>query len=282
MSYPDNPMAINLARIALRLVADPRGWMVDSLKDELGIKTRTYRKYRKVLQDHLETYMDKQGRVRIVEIEDGESKYLRLVEVDEPEEYKRLFTSRLVSLYLAQHMFAFLEGTELKQSIGDIYAEVLHRIKDKSYVLGHFFRNLDRIFYFIPDAPKDYSQKDETIKSLTTALLFCRQIKFEYNPAVGKAGSHICQPLSLILYKSALFLVVRYPDSKKLYNFAVDRISSIEVQREKFDYPDDYHPRDYGEGCFGIFRKEGKPIRVELIFANKHDLKTRKIGRAHV
>jgi prevent-host-death family protein len=248
MTRPEDPISINLARITARLLNDPRGWRVDSLKEELKIANRTYRKYRKLLQDRLEPFIARHGQAHIVEIEDGDSKYIRLMEVDEPEENKRLFFSRLITLHLAQEMFAFLEGTEFHEAIGDIYLEARHRVKDKPYILSFILRNLDSMFHFSPGASKNYSGEDETLKAITKALLFCHPIRLSYKPAVEKPVSHLYEPLSLILHKNALFFVARHPESKKHYTFLVDRIESIEVQKEKFEYPGDFHPSNYCDG----------------------------------
>jgi predicted DNA-binding transcriptional regulator YafY len=46
-------------------------------------------------------------------------------------------------------------------------------------------------------------------------------------------------------------------------NLAVERIRSVEMTQERFEYPDRYSPRRHHRGVFGIMR--GEETRVELL-----------------
>ena len=80
------PLALNLARIVHRLLVDPRGWRVDQLMEALEIRPRTYRKYRGLLQEHFDHLLDPNGRLRILEVREGDARYLRIRVDDGPAE----------------------------------------------------------------------------------------------------------------------------------------------------------------------------------------------------
>lgn len=70
--------SLNLAMIVLRLVQNPRGWRVDDLCAELEIAPRTYRKYRRTLQDQFRPFFQN-GTSRVQEVLEPGGRYLRLV-----------------------------------------------------------------------------------------------------------------------------------------------------------------------------------------------------------
>ncbi len=117
MSLREQPMSLNMAKIVHRLMADPKGWRLDSLLGEFNIKERTYRKYRKVLMDAFPGGMSYFGGGRISEVKDGDCKYLRIVDFDESQEQDSDFISRMVSLYLARSVFSFLPEIDLRRLI---------------------------------------------------------------------------------------------------------------------------------------------------------------------
>src|SRR5579872_2998547 len=68
---PDDPFSLNLARIVFRLMTSPRGWDVRGLKRELRISDRTYRKYRKTLQDRFVPLFNGKGQTLVREVSEN-------------------------------------------------------------------------------------------------------------------------------------------------------------------------------------------------------------------
>ena len=275
MPRPDNPIALNLARIVHRLISNPRGWRVHDLMEDLGIKGRTYRKYRKLLQEHFEHTLFSGAEGVIDEVVVGDDRYLRFIQGSDTIENKKDFLSRVAALYMARSVFGFLKSTDLKDVLDDFYSELQTRVTDKPYILGHFLKNMDRMLYYIPDAPKDYTDQGDKIDKLLRALFYRRRTRITHQSPEGKRSVHEIEPLTLILYKNGFYLVAQYPESKARYTFAVDRITQVEKLKERFDYPGDYSPESYTEGCFGLFRgREKKRILFELAFKDDKWLHT--------
>jgi len=152
---PEQPIALNLAKILFRLMTNPRGWRVDALKEELGIKGRTYRKYRSLLRDNFEHLIDASTRTRslITQVRDGEEQYLRLRDSEEPVEDHPLFYTRIVTLQLARQAFDFLRGTDVREHLEGQYLDFLSRIGDRTFVFRDLLRDMDRKVFYRAWAP---------------------------------------------------------------------------------------------------------------------------------
>jgi len=273
---PESPVSLNLARILHRLLTDPRGWRVDDLRAQLGIADRTYRKYRAVLQQHFDFLFDRDGRSQVIEVRDGDSRWLRLREPDEPAEGQVRFFARAAALQLAGQAFGFLDATPLGEDLDEFRRDFLDRSGDRTFVLGTLLRDLNRKLHHVQDAPKTYSGHAPVVATVLHALFWCRRVELEYEAERGPSGPKVIEPLTLVVWRSALYLVVRYRGGRKPYPLAVDRIRNARVLRETFRYPsrEAYSPERLFEGSFGFFIDENAPTTdVELVFANERWLK---------
>ena len=273
MSRPDQPIALNLARVVHRLLTDPRGWRVDRLKADLDIADRTYRKYRGLLRDHLEPLMSPDGRWQIDEVTDGEARYLRLRGATEAAEAETGFLGRVAGFWLARKLFEFSGDSELRDAVEGGWAEFVAGIKDRPFYLGHLLRHTDRMLHFVADAPKDYRGHEAHLRTILRALFYCRQVEVLYTtPGDLEPRRYTLCPLTLVMWRGGLYVAAIFEDGGKVYLFAVERIRSIEVTRQRFRYPTEaeYHPAEHFAGAFGIFHRDDvPPARVEVRFAAK-------------
>ncbi len=272
MSEPNQPLSLNLARIVHRLLVDPRGWRVDALMEVLNIRPRTYRKYRALLQEHFDHVLDRSGRQRIQEIEEGDARYLRIVTNDGPPERDNdAFLSRVVALDLVTRIVGFTRGTGLSDALDSLRADFLATVEDKPFYLGHVLRNADRMVHHLPDAPKHYDDKGDTISTVLRAIFFSHTLRFEYEAEPGRdPRKHRVEPLTLLHWREGLYLLARYKEATPVYLFAIDRMLTAEVGTTRFRYPTpaDYDPGSLFEGAFGLFHtRDPQPTDVELIFA---------------
>src|SRR5262249_57454550 len=79
----------------------------------------------------------------------------------------------------------------------------------------------------------------------------------------GTSRVHTFDPYTLAVYRGGLYLMGRSEHHYDVINLAVERIRSVEVTQERFEYPDRYSPRRHHRGVFGIMR--GDETRVELL-----------------
>ena len=273
---PD-PIALNLARLVHRLLVEPRGWRVDSIQRELDIADRTYRKYKRTLTDNFEHLLDPSGRWKIEEVREGEARYLRLCVNEGAAEDRPGFLARVASYWLVRDVFSFTGDSALANALEGPWFELIEGIGDKPFFLRHLLRNTDRMLHYVPDAPKDYTGHEATLSTLLRALFYTRRVSFEYASGEGTRWRKqaLC-PLTLVMWRSALYLVGAYEPKGKPYLFAVERMRGVKRLKERFEYPDlaQYHPEKLFEGSFGIWQHpDAEPVAVELIFAAQPYLK---------
>src|SRR2546426_8496984 len=107
--------ATRLARIVYGLMGRPHGWSFEAIQEELAISERTLLRYVAACRREL---VDGEGRPLLEAVRRGERRVLRLAEgarAPDSTSYQAL------SLYLALTVFAFLDGTVLKDGVEDLW-----------------------------------------------------------------------------------------------------------------------------------------------------------------
>lgn len=98
---------------------------------------------------------------------------------------------------------------------------------------------------------EDIPSGREWLEPILSALQQNREIELSYENFVGVKFSGTVQPLCVKLFKRRWYVLAKYKDSRKRI-FALDRIKALELQKERFDYPEDFSPSDYFYDVFGI------------------------------
>ncbi|MCA8921618.1 MAG: WYL domain-containing protein [Planctomycetes bacterium] len=274
------PIALNLATIVHRLLTHSRGWRVADLCAELEIADRTYRKYRQLLQEQFFPLIDG-GVSQVQEVLDGETRYLRLVRPEQQRPPVAALLLKLTAHQLALRVLTFLGQNEghaaLEEAFEAFWSEA--RAGGGYSQLTRIRRDLDRLFHFVPDAPKDYTARADLLATVLEALIDSRRLCMRYTSAAQGAKEHEVEPLTLAMYRGGLHLFARYAGRTRVYNFVVDRIESARLLETVFPYPAprDYHPQRFTEAAFGIFFRDQDAAKttteVELVFANEPWLK---------
>ena len=275
---PEDPIAMNMAKIVYRLMSSPKGWRIDLMCEELGIAERTFRKYRRLLQEAFPGFQREDGTSMVEQVRDAEGTYLRLVAPSRHDvEGQFDYLQRVAALHLARQMFHFVGETDLGSALHSA-TEELQRIRpDLNVALEHVLRYADRMLYLLPHAPKDYGDQQQTIRRLFNALLRNQVIEIDYHAAHSdEQKTYVLEPLTLLSWRSGLYLLARVRGQKKVKTYAIDRVIDVFPLDEHFVYPAeaDYDPKKYTEGSFGLFLEEGgKKRQVVLTFANESWLK---------
>lgn len=268
---------LNYARIVYRLLTNPRGWRIDDLRDHLNITERTYRKYRLRLQDHFEPLMRRDGSSMVQEVTDGSSKYLRILDLPELGWSDDDFVARVAALYFSARLLSFVQGTEIGAAIESFLHDFHHSMRDRKTLLRDVLHNAERMFYEIPDAPKDYSDKDDVVRTFLKAVLMTRRVAVTYNSASrSRPWDLVLEPYTLASHRSALYLIAKTDAYDDIRIYAIDRFLKAELTDQKFDYPSSvrYDPAEYISGSWGLFRGDGNERHeFELVFDDKRWLK---------
>jgi predicted DNA-binding transcriptional regulator YafY len=280
LQMPESPINLNLAKVVHRVMTDSKGWHIDELQSELDIAQRTYRKYRELLMSHFTPFQTHDGTSRLGEVRDAGGRYLRLVgdPVNVPDSG---ILARFAALYFARQMLSFLEDSAVERVFSEMIGSFRARFDDQELV-NHLLRNVDRLFYYVPHAPKDYTDKGELIRTLIASLVYTHRLQIDYDPANGERRVVEIEPLTLMSYRSGLYVIARDIATDTEKNYAVDRIKSA-TKLGKFIYPSasQYRPGDRHLSAFGIFTRPGvqESIRVQLVFADEKWIKADLLER---
>ncbi len=184
---------------------------------------------------------------------------------------------RLLAVYRDLRMLGTLahtvRGTEVKRTLEALEQDLVsHLTPSQKGDLPTF----ERKFFAVSSGEKSYGQHEKTLSRLLEALLFQREISFLYR-RIYKEGTEAeelaertrLRPYTLCSYKGGLYLLGLRTDLKLVGTFAVERCSEVELHRKaNFCYPrpQDYDPKVYLDGSFGIVRTVGERRHVRLRF----------------
>lgn len=174
-----------------------------------------------------------------------------------------LAAGQVVPLGLARMALSFLAGTEVHDQLAAVMDKLAEGAHPKT---KNHLAELSRKVAVIPHGPKSYRKKVDVLDDLLTSLLYDEVVQIRYRSPGGKLTRHVVEPLTLALYREALYLIAdsRTFDGLRI-SFAVDRITSSHRRKgERFTYPGDYDPAQALDGAFGLVG--GETEEVEVIF----------------
>jgi predicted DNA-binding transcriptional regulator YafY len=256
---PTYGAAIRLARITAGLFSRPYGWSFKSIAESLEISARTLARYVAVLRSDLPDF---HGGPLVEVVGTGGDRKLRLVSSMKAAEAS---SYQVALLYFSLTVLKFLEGTVLKEGVEGLWEKVFQNL---SLTQQTRLSGLDRKFYAVPYAPKDYTDFSDQLDVILRALLDQSRIKVDYAGLTGEGHQHDFDPYSLIAYRGGLYLLGHSHRRRAITYLAVERIRSVELIREpdgtqtRFIFPRNFDPAAHTEGTFGIV--DGPETKVEL------------------
>lgn len=261
---PTYGAAIRLARIACELFAKPYGWSFAAIEDSLEISGRTLARYVSVLRSEL---VDSRGNPIVEVVGIGATRKLRLastMKAQEPSSYQ------VALLYFSMTVLKFLEGTVLEEGVEGLWEKLYQNLTLSQQTR---LSDLQRKFYAVLYAPKDYAAFSDQLDIILRALLDQSRLKIDYAGLTGEGKVHDFDPYSLIAYRGGLYLLGHSYRNEAIIYLAIERIRSVnfvpqeEGKPARFIYPRGFDPAAHTEGTFGIV--EGPETRVELKIHNE-------------
>jgi len=92
----------------------------------------------------------------------------------------------------------------------------------------------------------------------------CLEIKYQ-SPGHKKAVIRKIDPLHLIGQKGEWYLLSRSHRDNKIRVYALSRMKSCKMQKDKFTYPENFFPENYIDPSFGVFATEEK-VKIAIKF----------------
>jgi len=111
-------------------------------------------------------------------------------------------------------------------------------------------------------------QGTENLYGLLHAIKNRLTIKFEYQKFWEEAPSQReVEPYALKEFKNRWYLTAKYSSNENIRIFALDRLSSLEISNQRFEYPENYNIEQSYRYCFGIISPDDKdPQDIILSF----------------
>lgn len=231
------------------------GATVYEIAERLSISVRTAIRYLRALEDTGE---------RLYDDTEGRQKIWRLMPSTR-EAYLRLTTSQMTSLYLSRRVFDFLEGTGFKEDLDEIFDQLGATLKRQDFVAA---RNLERKLFNVNEAPYIYKGRIEDVNDIITALIREDRLVARHTSVQKGKKTFILEPYTLLVYKKGLYLSGHSDHAGAVRTFALDGFRQIDWKRnDRFEYPEDYDPRQLVHGNFGLIG--GEEIKVRIFFAER-------------
>jgi predicted DNA-binding transcriptional regulator YafY len=125
----------------------------------------------------------------------------------------------------------------------------------------------DRLSNFI-HFEKRRPQGTENLYGLLHAIKNKVQISFSYQKFWDEnISQRIAEPYALKEFENRWYVLAKDLNDKKVKSFALDRLSELDITKEKFQLPDDFNVNEHFKYCFGIISpNEDNPQEVILSF----------------
>lgn len=91
------------------------------------------------------------------------------------------------------------------------------------------------------------------LTSVIEAMRDSRIIKFTYKSFTDAAPHDVyLQPYFVKVFRQRWYVIGYTSAYNGIRTYSIDRFENIEVTKESFEYPSDFIPEEYFDGCFGI------------------------------
>ena len=243
----------------IEMMARPQGVTNAQLMEALGCSIETVHRLKRDL--------DKQG---VPYYEDGRDARNRIIFKLEPGYLQRipgialpnvqLSEEELVALCLLRAGGGMLGGSSFEKRLASSFFKLGQSLSDKSSL--HLGR-MEQMLVCSGGGAKDYSDKEDDIFALITAAMQRKTCLITYHSFYDNTLKKFkIDPLSLVKSHGGLYCHVRLTSFGEMRILAVQRIRSLAVLEDTFEFPQGYDPKKEFRSAFGIVNNE--PLTVKL------------------
>lgn len=168
-------------------------------------------------------------------------------------------------LFTLSTIFPLLEqykNTPLENQFRNIISKITDMLPQNVSVDSSFINNE---IHFISD-PITHLE-DGVFDSILKATKLHRTLQLDYKtPTENNYTSREFNPYHVICQKGSWYLIGYSFHSNDIRVYAFPRIKNIKILEKQFSIPKDFKLEKYIDPEFGIWKKEGIPVKVELLF----------------
>jgi proteasome accessory factor B len=235
---------------ARKLLSAPHGATLDELRAHLSCSRHTAMRAVSALEEMGEAIR-----------EEREGRHIRYhLEAPGAAKAKRLSTSHVLSLAIAQESIAFLEGTSLKESFDEVVSFLESQLDAKAY--AELARVRGKIVV-VQDAPWVPIDRTDVVDALLTSLVRGERVTLRGKKEGGGQRSFDFEPYSLVVWKKGLYVPGYSHHHKAVRLFALDRLIDGEWKRgDTFEVPASWDARARYRGSFCLFDEPETTVRI--------------------
>lgn len=251
---PRNQEVIRQWRLLHALESSRHGATIDGLASELDVTTRTIRRDLAALQEAgfaLYDERDEEGRVhwRI----DGQALHGLESGFTLPE---------LCALYLSRNLLEAVAGSPFQRDLTNAFARLEKMLSPR---MRQFLDRLPSVLAAKPGpGARGAATSPDIVARLLEATLHFRVTTMTYHSVSSKrVKEYTIHPYRLAFAQGGMYLLAYVPEYKSVRTFAIDRITSVTLEKQTFT------PRqDIGDDVFAnsLGVNTGPPERVEIEF----------------
>lgn len=237
----------------IRLIEARHGITVEELAEEAGVTRRTIHRDLAAIQEA--------GYPLISEWLNGRKVYRFLTRFKDVPPVN--FTlQELMSLYFFRSQLDFLKGTPFQEDMEAIFRKI------NSVLPPRYAAHLERIAQVslpLLQGTRDYSRLSEGLRKLREALLYQYRVTLKYRARGKQRGeAYLVDPYTLVFFKGGLYLLGYAHKRKAVRTFAAERITGVELSRERFELPEEFRPEEQFRTAFGIVEETPMAVRVRF------------------
>jgi proteasome accessory factor B len=168
-----------------------------------------------------------------------------------------------MTLSLLRSQLDLLNGTPFLDDMRSVFSKVNSVLPPR---LAAHMERIAQVSHPLLQGRRDYSQSGEQLRVIRHALLQQLTIAISYRPAGrGEPALYRVDPYTLLFQKGGIYLLGFAKERRALRTFAVERISAVAEEKERFEIPAGFHAGQALEEAFGIVAEP--PMEVEIRFS---------------
>lgn len=238
----------------IRLIESRHGIAIEELAEESGVNRRTIHRDLNAISD---------AGYPLTSEWVGDRKLYRFITGFKDVPPVSFSLQELLTLYFLRSQLDILQGTPFHDDLATIFRKI-NSVLPPRYA-AHMER-ISRIALPLLQGRRDYSRAADLLQELRKALLLQHRVSLQYKiPSRKKAELYRVDPYTFIFYKGGLYLLGYTHNRAAVRTFALERITAITIEKERYEMPAGYDPEERFKGAFGIVDEE--PLQVRLHFS---------------
>jgi len=175
----------------------------------------------------------------------------------------QLSIAEIISLYLIKGEEKLYRGTEIEKTINSAFQKIGMFLPEEA---ADQLKKIKTLFVPAAKFSKDYTGKEEIINQLTEAILQKRTCLITYHSfSDDRIKDFSINPLHFYERDGGLYIFVQTTAYGDIITLAVERIQSLVITPDAFEYPKSFDPESLLDSAFDLVYEE--PIDFKIWFS---------------